>query len=77
MHTIPYYKSLRCQLTDREIEIINLVADQYSTREIASKLYISFETVKSHRKKLFAKLQVRNVAGLVRCACENNLINHS
>ena len=63
-------------LTKREREIINLVAYQYSTREIASKLYISFETVRTHRKNMFSKLGVKNVAGLVRVACEFDLINY-
>lgn len=70
------YEPALATLTKRELEVINLVAFQYSTKEIASKLYISFETVRTHRKNLFSKLGVRNVAGLVRVACELDLINY-
>ena len=53
-------------LTSREEEIVRLIIDEFSTKEIAAKLFISFETVKSHRKKILSKLHVRNVAGMVR-----------
>lgn len=53
-------------LTRREKEILQLVAKEYSTKEIASLLCISPFTVENHRKNLFAKLDVKNVAGLVR-----------
>ena len=62
-------------VSDRELEIINLIAFEHSSEQIANKLYISFETVKSHRKNLFNKLNVKNVAGLVRVAFEKKLIN--
>ena len=65
------YKSV----SDRELQIINLIAFEYSTIQIARKLSISFETVKSHRKNLFSKLNVKNVAGLMRVAFENGLVN--
>lgn len=61
-------------LSEREKEILNLIADQYTTQEIAAKLHVSFKTVEGHRRNLFAKLDVRNAAGLIRVALENNLL---
>lgn len=49
----------------REFEILTCIAKGYSTKEIASCLFISENTVENHRKSLFRKLQVHNVAGLI------------
>ncbi|MCB9193708.1 MAG: response regulator transcription factor [Flavobacteriales bacterium] len=57
-------------LTEREREIIRLIALERTNEEIAVELGISPETVKSHRKKLMAKLNVRNAAGLVKYAVD-------
>jgi len=59
------------QLSAREQEVLFLIVQEYTTEEIATFLYISQETVKSHRRNLMNKMQVRNVAGLVRKAVEN------
>lgn len=64
------------KLSKRELEVVNLLAFEYSTKEIADVLFVSFETVKSHRKNLLQKCKVRNVAGLVRVACEHNLVSN-
>lgn len=60
----------RVTLTKREQEILELIAYEYSTKEIAAKLFIGFQTVISHRKSLLKKLNVKNTAGLVRKAYE-------
>jgi DNA-binding NarL/FixJ family response regulator len=52
-------------LTPREKEIIALVAQGFTSKEIAAKLHISVATVETHRTNLMAKLRVRNVAELV------------
>ena len=57
-------------LTAREREIIRLIALERTNGEIAAKLFVSEETVKSHRKNLMSKLNVRSVAGLVRYAVD-------
>ena len=62
-------------LSDREKEILGLIAEEFTTQEIAQKLHLSFKTVEGHRRNLFSKLNVRNAAGLVRVALENNLLN--
>lgn len=64
-----------CMLTTREIEVVNLIVSEYSTSEIATKLFLSKETIKSHRARIMEKMQVRNVAGLVREALYQNIIS--
>lgn len=65
------------KLTPREREIIELIALEYSTKQISNILFISFETVRTHRKNLFSKMQVKNVAGLIRVAFERNILSVS
>lgn len=62
------------QLTDREIEIIRLVAQGLSNKEIGEKLFISHRTVDTHRTNLMKKLSVNNVAGLIRFAFIHHLV---
>ena len=61
------------ELTPREKDIIRLIAEEYTSREIGEKLFISFHTVERHRKNIIAKLGVKNVAGLVKYAIRNGL----
>ncbi len=63
------------ELTSREKEVLQLICEQYTTPEIAEKLYISVRTVDGHRNNLLSKLQCRNTAGLVVYAIQNNLVN--
>jgi len=63
------------QLTKREKEILVLIAEEFSTKQIADKLFISVNTVETHRKNLMAKLQAKNVTGLVKYAIQVGLIN--
>lgn len=67
-------KSLFPKLTEREAEILNLICKEHSSYEIADKLFISFHTVESHRANLMAKAGVKNTAGLVRWAVENDFL---
>ncbi len=64
-------------ITKREQEILNLVAYEYSSKEIADKLYISSHTVVTHRQNLMVKLRVKNSAGLVRKGFEMGVIHLS
>lgn len=57
-------------LTPREREIIRLIAQERTNAEIGAALFISEDTVKSHRKKLLTKLNVRTSAGLVKYAID-------
>jgi DNA-binding NarL/FixJ family response regulator len=61
-------------LTEREREIIRLVALERTNAEIAAALFISEDTVKTHRKHLMTKLNVRSVAGLVKYAIDRRWI---
>lgn len=61
-------------LTAREREIIRLVALERTNDEIAAALFVSPETVKTHRKNLMTKLNVRSVAGLVKYAVDRRWI---
>jgi len=60
--------------TKREREILRMIADELTSKEIAQQLYISSETVQTHRKNLLIKLNARNTAGLVRRAFESQLL---
>ena len=63
-------------LTDREREILKLVAESHSTKEIAQKLGISVKTVDNHRTNLMRKLDLHDVASLTRYSLEIGLIDH-
>jgi len=62
-------------LTKREVEILKYIAEGNSNQEIANKLYISYNTVDTHRKNIMHKLSIKNTAGLVRYAIEKGLIS--
>lgn len=61
-------------LTDREREVIVLIAMEKTNEEIAMALEVSVETVKTHRKRLMAKLDVRSSAGLVKYAVDRKWV---
>ena len=52
--------------TKRELEILNLIGEGYSSKQIADKLFISISTVETHRRHLLQKLQVKNSMELVK-----------
>lgn len=62
------------ELTSREKEILELICAQFTTAEIAEKLYISNRTVDGHRNNLLSKLGCRNTAGLVLYAIRSGLV---
>jgi DNA-binding NarL/FixJ family response regulator len=61
-------------LTEREIEIIKLIAQENSNMDIAEKLYISPKTVETHRKNLMKKIGVKNSLGIYKFAVKNKLL---
>jgi DNA-binding NarL/FixJ family response regulator len=65
------------EISKREIEILNLISLGCSTKDIANKLHVSNETVKSHRKNLFKKLSAINSANLIREAFHQDIIKPS
>ena len=63
------------RLSRREKEILDLIANEFVTAEIAESLFISKHTVETHRKHLLSKFNARNTAGLVKYAVENGLVS--
>lgn len=61
-------------LTPREVEILKLVAKEFSSRQIAEILFISERTVETHRKNILKKTGATNLVGLIKYAYANNLI---
>ena len=64
------------KLSRREQEILQLIVNEHTTQEIAEQLFLSQKTIESHRSTLLTKLNVRNIAGLVRYAIEHQLVAH-
>jgi DNA-binding NarL/FixJ family response regulator len=62
-------------LSPREKEILQLIAEEYTSAEIGKMLFIAEKTVEKHRAKLMEKLNVRNLAGLVRLAVKYHLVD--
>jgi DNA-binding NarL/FixJ family response regulator len=63
------------QISSREIDVLKLIAMEYSTNEIADKLFVSVNTIESHRKSLMKKLDVKNVVGLIKFAMRHKLVD--
>jgi two-component system response regulator NreC len=61
-------------LTDREEEILKLIAEGFSNKEIGNKLFISHRTVDTHRTNLMKKLNANNIAGLISYAIKNGMV---
>ncbi len=68
-------RDLLASLSPREKEIMQLVAEEYTSVEIAETLTISVKTVEKHRSNLMEKLHVRSLAGLVRLAVKFRLVD--
>ncbi len=62
------------KLTQREIEIIKLIAKEYSNEKIANELFISERTVETHRKNIFRKTGTKGVVGLLKYAMDKKII---
>jgi DNA-binding NarL/FixJ family response regulator len=62
-------------LSEREIEVLKLICQQYTAPQIAEKLFISPRTVEGHKSNLLLKTSTRNIAGLVLYAVQKNIIN--
>jgi DNA-binding NarL/FixJ family response regulator len=64
----------RMRLTPREREIVQLLAEGKSNKEVASALNISVKTAETHRSRIMAKLQLRSIGELVRYAVRNRIV---
>lgn len=75
--TPAYTKKIACEgfvVSEREVEVIKLIALGLSNKQIADKLCLSLHTVNTHRKNILQKLKVNNTAGVVMFAVKNNLL---
>ena len=63
-------KDSHCSISKREKEVLKLIGEGYSSKQIADKLYISNHTAISHRKNLIEKFQVKNTAHLIKRALD-------
>ncbi len=61
-------------LSPRELEVLNLVAREYSNEQIAEQLFISERTVEAHRRNIFIKTKTKTIVGLMKYALTNGLI---
>lgn len=62
-------------LTKREVEILSLVVQGCTSKEIAEKLYLSIRTVNTHRTNIMHKLNIHDTAGLVRYGLQNGIVD--
>lgn len=62
-------------LTARETEILKLICEEYTNKEIADLLFLSQRTVEGHRNRILEKIDCKNTAGMVIYAIENKIIN--
>ncbi len=67
--------ALLSTLSDREQEVLKTIAAGKTSKEIAAELHISERTVETHRRNIHNKLEIKNLAGLVRFAIENGLLD--
>jgi DNA-binding NarL/FixJ family response regulator len=62
------------ELTQREAEVLQLIAEGYANKQIAAELNLSVKTVEKHRQQVMQKLDIHNIAGLVRHAAAKGII---
>lgn len=63
------------RLTEREREVLQLIAEGYSTKEIGDKIHLSVPTIHTHRQNIMRKLNARSIADLVRYAIREGIIS--
>jgi DNA-binding NarL/FixJ family response regulator len=61
-------------LTEREVDVLKLIAEELPTTQIAEKLFVSIPTVETHRRHLMQKLNVKSVVGMVKFAMKHGLV---
>ena len=61
--------------SDREIDVLQLIAEEYSANEIGEKLFISHHTVNTHRKNMLRKIEAKSIVSLIRFGIRHQLIS--
>ena len=74
---IGLHKRHGCQLTSRETELLQMIAEGHVNKQMASELGISVKTIEKHRQHLMEKLHIHDVAGLTRFAIATGIIESS
>jgi DNA-binding NarL/FixJ family response regulator len=64
----------KISLTRREIDVLRMIANEYTNDEIAKKFDLSKRTIDSHRQNILSKLQVKNTAGLIKYAIKLGIV---
>ncbi|OBY65810.1 LuxR family transcriptional regulator [Polaribacter reichenbachii] len=62
------------QLSNKENQVLELISKGFTTKEIASQLFVSSRTIETHRANILKKLEVKNTAALIKKATEKNII---
>ncbi len=68
------HKDFIPRLTRREKQVLQLIAQEFTTSEIADQLHLSLSTIESHRRNLLTKMNVRNSVGLIKVAMQRGLL---
>ena len=74
MKVSPVSDAKEISLSLREIEVIELIAKEYTNAKIAEALFISERTVETHRKNIFRKTDTKGVIGLIKYCVEKRVI---
>ncbi|MCL4142250.1 UNVERIFIED_CONTAM: hypothetical protein GTU68_010647 [Idotea baltica] len=61
-------------ITKREREVLELIASEHTTKEIAKKLFLSFDTIQTHRKHLLQKFNAKNIVGVIKKATDKGIL---
>ncbi len=75
VHSESVVPSAYTELTDREREVLQLIAEGKTTKDISSTLYVSVKTVEAHRKKIMDKLDIHSIADLTKYAIREGMIS--
>lgn len=73
--TPKHYTSTKETLSTRELDVLQLICQQYTAKQIAEKLFITSKTVEAHKSNLLLKTGVKNTAGLIIYAVQNQLVD--
>ena len=71
---VPAYSVISEPLSDREVEVLGLIAEGYSNDEIGKRLYIAMSTVKRHINNIYGKLGVKNRTQAIKTARKIGLL---
>lgn len=63
------------KISKRELEVIQLISKEYTTQEIADELFVSTNTVATHKRNLFVKMDVKNSVGMIKKASDWGLLS--